>query len=505
MIRSRSDLGRPVRSARAWAVAAAMLVACRPATDQPAAATEEEQPTRLTLWSDSTELYLEYPPMVEGLPAKFAVHLTDLTDFRPVAAGTIVLRFRPTGGGAGFEATAEAPTSPGIYGPVVTAAAAGEYTVDLILRGRQANDSLRLPPMMVHSEDGDIPLGSPLGAGIAFLKEQQWQTAGFRTAFATAGRLRGGVEVSGEIGAAAGRDAMVAAPVAGILEPAGLRAAPVPGQWVRSGQALAILTPTLVDGGGYPAARARFQEAEHEHARAKRLVEAEAAPARRLEDATIRLDAARAELASFGTPDSSDASGRITLRAPIAGMIVDRRAIAGSQVNAGATLFSIIDPSVVWLTARVPAHLVTAIGPSPRGRFTVDGEAGTWSTIRLLAASPTVDSLTRTVALVFEAANRDRRLRIGATARILLERGSPEDGTIVPAGAVIEEDGRPIGYVQVSGERFERRELEIGARQGDQLLIRRGIAPGERVVVGGAYQVRLASLSTAVPDHGHEH
>ena len=59
--------------------------------------------------------------------------------------------------------------------------------------------------------------------------------------------------------------------------------------------------------------------------------------------------------------------------------------------------------------------------------------------------------------------------------------------------------------MQAGGERFERRELTIGARDGERVLVLNGIAAGERVVTGAAYQVRLASLSSAVPAHGHEH
>ena len=489
-------------------VAAALLaVSCRPpATDQPASPTEEEQPIRVTLWSDSTELYLEHPPLVVGLPAKLAVHLTDLTDFRPIEVGAIVLRIRPRADGTPFEVKADGPTSPGIFGPVVTATAPGEYDVDLIVRSRQANDSLRLPRVTVYGEDDDIPLGSAAAEGIAFLKEQQWKTVGFTTVFATAGSLRSGVDVSGEIEAAAGRQAVVTTPVAGVLEPAGLRTAPAPGQWVRAGQTLALLTPALAEGGtGYASARARLKEAEHENERAKRLVAAEAAPARRLEEAENLLEAARTDLASIGVPDPGETGGRITLRAPIAGLIVERHAVAGSQLAAGTMVFSIVDPSVVWLTARVPAHLIASIGREPRARFTIDGDTRSGAAGRLLSSSPVVDSVSRTVALLFEVDNRDRRIRIGGTARVTLEQGAAEPGTIVPASAVVEEDGRPISYVQVAGERFERRELVIGARQGDQLLVRRGIAAGERVVVGAAYQVRLASLSTAVPAHGHEH
>jgi hypothetical protein len=76
---------------------------------------------------------------------------------------------------------------------------------------------------------------------------------------------------------------------------------------------------------------------------------------------------------------------------------------------------------------------------------------------------------------------------------------------VIPLSAVLDEDGRPVAYVQVEGERFERRDLTLGGTSGDTALVLSGIEAGERVVTGAAYQVRLASLSTSVPAHGHEH
>ena len=76
---------------------------------------------------------------------------------------------------------------------------------------------------------------------------------------------------------------------------------------------------------------------------------------------------------------------------------------------------------------------------------------------------------------------------------------------VIPTSAIIEEDGNPIAFVQVSGERFERRPLTIGGSERGLTLVLSGINERERVVTGAAYQVRLASLSTAVPVHGHEH
>jgi hypothetical protein len=71
----------------------------------------------VTLWTDSTELFMEHPALIVGAPDKFAVHLTDLSDFAPLRSGKVTLRFEPKSGGRPVEVVQEAPSSPGIYGP----------------------------------------------------------------------------------------------------------------------------------------------------------------------------------------------------------------------------------------------------------------------------------------------------------------------------------------------------------------------------------------------------
>jgi cobalt-zinc-cadmium efflux system membrane fusion protein len=60
-------------------------------------------------------------------------------------------------------------------------------------------------------------------------------------------------------------------------------------------------------------------------------------------------------------------------------------------------------------------------------------------------------------------------------------------------------------FVQRTGETFERRAVTLGARTGDLVQVVSGIHTGERVVTKGAYLVRLASLATSAPAHGHVH
>ena len=67
------------------------------------------------------------------------------------------------------------------------------------------------------------------------------------------------------------------------------------------------------------------------------------------------------------------------------------------------------------------------------------------------------------------------------------------------------EAGRPYVFVQIGGETFARRFVEIAARDGDLVGLASGVKPGERVVVRGAYDVQLASAAKGLAAEGHVH
>ncbi|MEK6611919.1 MAG: efflux RND transporter periplasmic adaptor subunit [Gemmatimonadota bacterium] len=496
-----------VRCARlAGLVALSLSLACTGATGGDAAA-RAAGPVggAVTLWTARTELFMEHPALIVGAPDKFAVHLTALADFSPLRSGRITLRFVPRSGGAALVVTQDAPRAPGIYGPAPAFTAAGDYDLTLIVDSPQLRDTIRVPGLRVYASTDDAPRDEGEGdaGGIRFLKEQQWKTPGFRTAAAAMGVVAGTVSAPGTIDAPAGRYAEITAPVSGLVDIGGLDRTPAPGARVTRGQLLATLAPSLGDGGSaYADARARLRETEDEFSRATRLVRAEAAPARRLREAEIRLEAAREAMAGVG---GAGAGGRIEIRAPFAGIVVRRTLVPGARVEAGAPLFTVVDPSVAWLTTHVPAAAASMVDAAANASFVLEGSDRRVSTTRLVSVGRVIDADTRTLPVIYEIANADGLLTIGSNAVVLLRTGRRERGVVIPESAVLDDDGRAIAYVQAGGERFERRELKLGARDGARVLVLEGIAAGERVVTGAAYQVRLASLSSAVPAHGHEH
>lgn len=486
------------------ALTAFTLIGCAKAGQEEAAA--EAAGGAITIWTDSTELFMEHPALIVGQPDKFAVHLTDLTDFAPLRSGRITLRFTPRAGGPQVVVQQDTPRAPGIYGPSPEFAAAGTYDLVIEVESPQARDRIEVPGLIVYAKEADAPreTGSE-PAGIAFLKEQQWKTPGFATAFAARGIVAQSFQATGEVIPAAGRFAEVAAPIDALVSAGGISSSPVPGQRVARGAVLAVLTPTVGEGGAsaYASARRELREAQDEHDRAKRLVAAEAIPARRFHEAEIRLQAAREALAGLAGGVSAD--GRLALRAPINGVIAARNIAAGSRVAAGQLLFTVVDPSVVWLRVNVPAAQASQVGAGSGASFRIGALPRTYEVRRTISVGSMVDPASRSVPLIYEVSNADGTIKIGSVATVAVRTGARAEGVVIPSTAILEEDGRPIAYVQVEGELFERRDLTLGATEKGMTHIVSGIREGERVVTGAAYQVRLASLSTGVPAQGHEH
>ena len=461
----------------------------------------------VTLWTDSTELFMEHPALIVGAPDKFAVHLTDLTDFAPLRSGRVTLRFAPRRGGQPVVVTQEAPRSPGIYGPAPVFTQPGVYDLTIQVESPQARDEIRVPDLRVYASVEEAPKEEAGGnLGIRFLKEQQWKTVGFATAFADSGTVSESFMATGQLVPAAGKIARVSAPIAGLVETAGLAGTPAPGQRVTRGQVLAVLTPTLGESGSaYAQARAELREAEDEFARAERLYRVEAVPQRRVHEAEIRLAAAREALTAFAGGGTPREDGRLVVRAPLAGVVVARSLTPGTRVDAGTELFTIVDPALVWVQVNVPADEATRVGRTAPASFRVAGDDRDRATRRLISVGSIIDSATRTVPVLYETPNPDGALKIGANVRVAVRTGRAVSGVVIPTSAVLDEDGRPVAYVQTQGEAFEKRELELGGADSSRTLVPAGIRPGERVVTGAAYQVRLVSLSTSVPAHGHEH
>jgi RND family efflux transporter MFP subunit len=498
--RTKSRLGRRTRILGS-VLAVLALGACGeepPEEEQEAGGSEV-----VTQWNDSTELFLEYPWLIAGRgTGNWAIHLTDMEDFKPIRSGTLTVRFLSR------EAVAETfkiedVARDGIFllDPVVERP--GTYSVELALESPQVNSRHILPEVTVYASEADFPqVQEEEEGGIAFLKEQQWQIP-FAVEPAREDTVRRTVTAPGEIVAPDGALVQVSAPVDGIAAAAANRAAPSVGQRVRVGEVLAVLSPTAQQG-GFAEIRAQVERLEREVVRAERLYDAGAIPERRLEEARHDLEVTRAQAAAMGAGGGAG-DYRLRLTAPITGIVAQRSFIPGGRVEAGEPLFTIVDPATAWLRTRVPASIASSVPGDARATFTVEGSNQVRETARLVSVGSVMDTRTRTVPVVFEAAAPGGLFTFGQLAQVAVPVGGMETGVVIPNRAIVDDNGTAVAYVQAGGESFERRSITLGATDGTRTHVMAGIRPGEMVVTTGAYQVRLASMSGGEFAGGHAH
>ena len=195
------------------------------------------------------------------------------------------------------------------------------------------------------------------------------------------------------------------------------------------------------------------------------------------------------------------------MASPLAGTVVGVSVVAGVFVEPGQELVHLVDLARLWLEARIPETDLGRVDGARGAWFEVDGYETTTDVpgAALVSTGGVVDPVSRTVPLVFEVANPDGRLRVGAFATVHLPLGEPVRTLAVPASAVLEERGLEVVYVQVEGEAFERRVVRTGVRDAGWVAIASGLEAGEYVVVEGAFAVKLAASAAALPAHGHAH
>ncbi len=226
----------------------------------------------------------------------------------------------------------------------------------------------------------------------------------------------------------------------------------------------------------------------------------------RAEDEAARADlaAARTVLAGIGAApaaDPSSASSTIVLRAPIAGVVVERAAVLGGPVSENQVLFRLVAQDKLVVVAHVPetSTLVPQLGDAVALSARGDPDRRVSCTGTVAAMLPWVD------------AARTRSLRIAPAAGCALvpgafvearvhDRGIATDGGAkiwVPTNALIEVHGVSGVFVPApsgAAGAFVLRPLRLGATSGDDTEVLSGLAAGERFVGTGSLLLKGEAL-----------
>ncbi|MDJ0951949.1 MAG: efflux RND transporter periplasmic adaptor subunit [Alphaproteobacteria bacterium] len=177
------------------------------------------------------------------------------------------------------------------------------------------------------------------------------------------------------------------------------------------------------------------------------------------------------------------------VRARYAGVVTRRHAEAGSYVQVGDPVVSMVADESLEIEADVPYQRLAGLVPGTLTRFTLDDGSEHWAIVR--AVVPTENPLTRTRAVRFipEFGETERPLANEQSVTVSVPLGAPRDVLTVHKDAIIKRGGQSIVYVVQNGS-AELRPIRLGEAVGSRLEVLDGLGDGDVVVVRGNERLR---------------
>jgi membrane fusion protein, heavy metal efflux system len=313
------------------------------------------------------------------------------------------------------------------------------------------------------------------------------------------------VRINGRISWDDSRTSRVTSPVAGKVTE--LRV--MPGAVVKKGDLLALLSSPEF---GQIQADSRKSEtdvtlAERAYNRAKELHQAGLIAQKELQSLEADLSRARTERLRTQAREKAYGGGKLVdqmfrLVAPVPGTIVDRKITLGQEIrpdqNSDQPLFTISDPSRLWVSLDIPEVLSREIEVGEQVRISVPALPGEVFDATVEYVADFIDPQSRTIKARASVTNATRRLKaeMFVTADVTI---APSKALLVPATALYLQGERYYGFVEESPGTFVRHEFRAEEASLGYMRITSGGKQGEKIVADGALllQQMLNAKSTA--------
>lgn len=311
------------------------------------------------------------------------------------------------------------------------------------------------------------------------------------------------IKTSGQIQSAQGDEATIVATTNGIVSfPA---RSIIEGAPVGTGTTIVTISArNLYEGDPIAKAKITYETALKEFKRAEGLVKDKIISEKEFEQSRLKYENARTAYEAQAT--NVTASG-VKVTTPISGYIKNRLVNQGEFVSVGQPIATVSKNRRLQLRADVSENYFNELGKIRNANFVVsyNNEAYRLADLngRLLSFGKAADETSFYIPVTFEFDNIGDFIP-GSYVEVYL-LATPQNNVIsIPVSALTEEQGIYFVYLQIGEEEFLKREIAIGESDGKNVRVLSGLSTDDKVVIKGAYQVKLASNSSVLPE-GHSH
>lgn len=466
-------------------------------------------PLAYTLYSEKTELFVEFKPLTVGSISRFATHLTLLgEEFTALTEGKVTVSLIV--GDQGLRASVDQASSPGIFRLALKPETAGNGKLVFDVVTKDFTDQFVIDPITVYPDEPTALQKQQPEAGsneVTYLKEQAWKVP-----FANAPVVRTAyssiLKTSGIVTPAPGDAAVVAAKSDGIVRFTHNRL--TLGTPVSKGTPMFIISGDGLAQGNidasYQQALATYTQAKANYERVQALVKDQIVSQRAYLEAKVAYEKAQTTFTRI-SKNYSTGSGQINT-ANSSGYLTNIFVMDGQYVTAGTPLATISKNQRLLLQAHVSQKYFSLLPAITSANFKIAGSKDVYNTEDLKGSVVSYGRNAGTgaafVPVLFEIDNTINLIP-GSAVEFYLKTAPMPNALVIPLSALLEEQGNYFVYVQTGGERFEKRAITPGENDGEKVQVLSGLTEGERVVTQGAYHIKLSTALGTIPAHGHEH
>lgn len=200
---------------------------------------------------------------------------------------------------------------------------------------------------------------------------------------------------------------------------------------------------------------------------------------------------------------SEEVQQALEIDSPVSGYVTEREALPNKYVQPETRLYTVADLSTVWVFAQVFQQGLGRIKVGDAATLTVDTYPSRTFTGSVNFIYPDIDMATRTARVRLVFPNPALELKPGMFVNVSLETPMGEH-EVIPAAGVLHSGTRQIVFVDHGGGNLEPREVELGARAGDDFIVLKGLKAGERIVTSANFLIDSesqlqAALGTFTP------
>lgn len=354
-----------------------------------------------------------------------------------------------------------------------------------------------------HEHTADEHTGETHAGEIAF-KKAQAEAVGLQTRKVTPGAFTNVIKVSGRVLAAQGEESTIVATVPGVVVFGKLPF--IEGTAVRKGQPiLNLASSNLSEGNVAIRTQSAYEKAKKEYERMQSLIGDKIVSAKDFEQARLNYENAKTAWEAVKGKQTSDG---VSVVAPQNGYLKNLLVKEGDYVSVGQPLATVTQNNRLMLRAEVSEKYYQSLPVIRSANFRTPYDDQTYQLSelhgRLLSYGKSSDTNAFYIPVTFEFDNKGAIIP-GSFVEIYLLTAPIENVISVPTSALIEEQGIYSVFVKEHEEAYRKVSVTLGADNGKEVQILSGLKAGDEVVIEGAYQIKLASASNAIPAHTHNH